>query len=83
MLDLGVLDLVFNSRYFIGIKSKIVDVFGVNGMFIFLEIKWIGVEFGFLYWKWCLVYVFFLEYLEDFKGEKILGLVGGKFFKKC
>ncbi len=83
MLDLGVSDLVLNSRYFTGIKSKIADAFGVNGTLTSLETKWIGAEFGSLHWKRRLAHVLSLEHLEDSKGEKILGLVGGKFFKKC
>lgn len=83
MLDLGVSDLVLNDRYFTGVKSKTADAYGVNGTLTSIETKWIGAEFGSLKWKRRLAHVLSLQHLEDSKGEKILGLVGGQFFKKC
>lgn len=83
MLDLGVSDLVLNNRYFTGIKSKNADAYGVNGTLTSLKTKWIGAEFGSLKWRRRLAHVLSLQHLEDSKGERILGLVGGQFFKKC
>ena len=83
MLDLGVSDLVLNNKYFTGIKSRNTDAYGVNGSLSSLETKWIGAEFGSLKWKRRQAHLLSLEHLEDSKGEKVLGLVGGKFFKQC
>lgn len=83
VLDLGVSDLVLNSHYYKGIKNKAADAFGVNGSLTSLETKWIGAQFGPLIWKRHLAHVLSLRHLEESKGVKILGLVGGRFFKKC
>lgn len=83
VLDLGVSDLVLNSRYFKGIKNKTADAFGVNGTLTSLETKWISAEFGGLQWKRRVAHILSLKHLEKSKGEKILGLIGGRFFKKC
>lgn len=80
VLDLGVADIVLNGRYFKGVKDKNRDAFGIHGRLSKVETTWASANFGGIQWKRRLAHIISLKHLEEAKGKKILGLVGGRFF---
>lgn len=80
ILDLGVSDIVLNNRYFQGVKDKDRAVFGIHGVNSKVETTRADVDFGGIPWKRRLAHILSLRHLEETKGEKLLGLVGGRFF---
>jgi len=80
ILDLGVTDIVLNSRYYKGVKDKSTDAFGINGTLSSVQTIWVRPNFGGIQWKRRLAHIISLRHLEEAKGKRILGLIGGKFF---
>lgn len=82
ILDLGASDIILNSRYYKGGREKPAEAFGINGTVLDVEKAWATANFGGLQWNRRLAHILSLRHLEKAKGEKILGLVGGKFFHR-
>lgn len=80
ILDLGASDIILNSRYYKGSDQKSAEAFGINGTVTAVEKIWAIANFGGVRWNRRLAHILSLRHLEKAKGEKILGLVGGKFF---
>ncbi|NRB47741.1 MAG: hypothetical protein HRU41_08695 [Saprospiraceae bacterium] len=83
ILDLGASDIILNSRYYKGRLEKPAEAFGINGTVSAVEKTWASANFGGVQWKRYLTHILSLKHLEKAKGVKILGLVGGKFFRHC
>ncbi|MBX2876036.1 MAG: hypothetical protein KTR30_28200, partial [Saprospiraceae bacterium] len=82
ILDLGASDIILNSQYYKGVKVESTEAFGINGSVSAVEKVWTSAIFGGIKWKRRLAHILSLRHLEKSKGEKILGLIGGKFFHR-
>lgn len=82
ILDLGASDIILNSRYYKGSDQKPAEAFGINGTVTAVEKIWAIANFGGVKWNRRIAHILSLRHLEKAKGEKILGLVGGKFFHR-
>ena len=80
ILDTGASGLILNRKYFSGKQDKNLVASGISGSNAGLESTWVRFSLGSLEWKNEQAAILSLEYLEQAKGIRILGLIGSRLF---